>query len=52
MNIIRKTIPVGPAHSCDFMVQVRPSGTATVITGHWPETTIGQEMRFNAFVRA
>ncbi|MCP4048867.1 MAG: MBL fold metallo-hydrolase [Gammaproteobacteria bacterium] len=26
--------------------------TATVITGHGPETTIGQEMRFNAFVRA
>ena len=25
---------------------------ATVITGHGPETTIGQEMRFNAFVRA
>jgi hydroxyacylglutathione hydrolase len=26
--------------------------TATVITGHGPETTIGQEMRHNAFVRA
>jgi len=26
--------------------------TAVVITGHGPETTIGQEMRFNAFVRA
>ena len=26
--------------------------TATVITGHGPETTIGQEMRYNAFVRA
>jgi glyoxylase-like metal-dependent hydrolase (beta-lactamase superfamily II) len=26
--------------------------TATVITGHGPETTIGQEMRFNAYVRA
>lgn len=26
--------------------------SATVITGHGPETTIGQEMRFNAFVRA
>lgn len=26
--------------------------TATVITGHGPETTIGNEMRFNAFVRA
>jgi len=26
--------------------------TAAVITGHGPETTIGQEMRFNAFVRA
>jgi len=26
--------------------------TATVITGHGPETTIGHEMRFNAFVRA
>jgi len=26
--------------------------TSTVITGHGPETTIGQEMRFNAFVRA
>ena len=26
--------------------------TATVITGHGPETSIGQEMRFNAFVRA
>ena len=25
---------------------------STVITGHGPETTIGQEMRFNAFVRA
>lgn len=25
---------------------------ATVITGHGPETTIGQEMRFNAYVRA
>lgn len=24
---------------------------STVITGHGPETTIGQEMRFNAFVR-
>ncbi len=26
--------------------------TATVVTGHGPETSIGQEMRFNAFVRA
>ena len=26
--------------------------SATVITGHGPETTIGQEMRFNSFVRA
>ncbi len=26
--------------------------SAAVITGHGPETTIGQEMRFNAFVRA
>ena len=26
--------------------------SATVVTGHGPETTIGQEMRFNAFVRA
>jgi hydroxyacylglutathione hydrolase len=26
--------------------------SAVVITGHGPETTIGQEMRFNAFVRA
>jgi len=26
--------------------------SATVITGHGPETTIGHEMRFNAFVRA
>lgn len=26
--------------------------SSTVITGHGPETTIGQEMRFNAFVRA
>lgn len=26
--------------------------TSIVITGHGPETTIGQEMRFNAFVRA
>ena len=26
--------------------------SATVITGHGPKTTIGQEMRFNAFVRA
>jgi hydroxyacylglutathione hydrolase len=25
---------------------------SVVITGHGPETTIGQEMRFNAFVRA
>jgi hydroxyacylglutathione hydrolase len=25
---------------------------SAVITGHGPETTIGQEMRFNAFVRA
>ena len=26
--------------------------SSAVITGHGPETTIGQEMRFNAFVRA
>lgn len=26
--------------------------SATVITGHGPETSIGREMRFNAFVRA
>ena len=26
--------------------------SAAVITGHGPETTIGREMRFNAFVRA
>ncbi len=26
--------------------------SAAVVTGHGPETTIGQEMRFNAFVRA
>jgi hydroxyacylglutathione hydrolase len=25
---------------------------AAVVKGHGPETTIGQEMRFNAFVRA
>jgi hydroxyacylglutathione hydrolase len=26
--------------------------SAAVVTGHGPETSIGREMRFNAFVRA
>ena len=54
-SIGRTDLPGGDFKAIEQSIQQRLytlDEGATVVTGHGPETTIGQEMRFNQFVRA
>ncbi len=54
-SVGRTDFPGGDAAQLKNSIQQRIyclDESAAVIPGHGPETSIGQEMRFNAFVRA
>ena len=53
-SVGRTDFPGGNAAQLKTSIQQRIyclDEAATVVPGHGPETSIGQEMRFNAFVR-
>ena len=54
-SVGRTDLPGGDSRALQFSIQTRLyklDENAVVVTGHGPETRIGQEMRHNAFVRA
>jgi glyoxylase-like metal-dependent hydrolase (beta-lactamase superfamily II) len=54
-SVGRTDFPGGDRHKLTSSIQQRLyklDESAVVITGHGPETSIGHEMRHNAFVRA